>query len=246
MDHERRLSFGEHLEELRLTIFLCLLSIFVAAAACFVLREEILAIVLVPVQRLGLQLQTIQVTEPFIVALKLAGLGGLMLASPFVSHFLWEFVGSGLYPHERRIVRMYAPFSVGLFLLGVLFCYVFVLPTGLGFLTTFLDSAWIVNGIQLSSYLSFFLLLNVAIGLSFELPLVMLVLQRVGLVNPEQLRRYRRHAVLIAFVAAALFTPPDPVTQIFLGSAVVILYEVGIWLGVWTTRKSTAVELTEA
>ncbi len=231
MEQEKRLTFGEHLEELRFTIVFCLVAVVTGMISCFVLHDELLAIIILPIQRLGLRLQSLQVTEPFVVALKVALVGGIFVSFPFVAYFLWDFVGCGLLAHERKAVKTYAPFSVVLFLLGAVFSYAVVLPVGLEFLTTFLSSPWIENGIHLSSYLSFFLLLTVVIGLAFELPLVMLFLQGIGAVDVAGLKRLRRHAVLTSFVVAAVFTPPDPITQVSLAIAIVVLYEVGIILG---------------
>jgi sec-independent protein translocase protein TatC len=241
---ERRLTFGEHLEELRLTVVLCLVSITAGTVVCFMIRDELLSILLMPVRANGLTLQTLQVIEPFIVAVKVALVGGIVVSFPFIAHFVWGFVGAGLYPHERHFATIFAPFSVILFLVGVAFCYFLVLPIGLGFLARFIDNPWVENGMQLSSYLSFTLVLCTVIGLAFELPLVMLFLQGMGLVDAPTLRRYRRHSILTAFVVAALATPPDPFTQLALAVAIVGLYEVGLVLGKvrWLRRSGGDVD----
>lgn len=250
-DRSRRMSFGDHLQELRTRIIRAILGVVVAAIVCFTFGEEIMGFVLVPihdvVSRHGGDLAWLRVQEGFLTYVKLALIVGLFVASPWVAYQLWSFVSEGLYPHEKKYVVIFAPATLGLFLAGVLFCYFVILPWGLEFLIGFAADIKIPGvaagqqatkpTISVGEYLSFFLTISILMGLVFQLPLLMLFLDRVGLVRASTFARLRRYFLVGAFIVAALLTPPDPVTQILVAIPIIILFESGILISRFVGRK---------
>jgi sec-independent protein translocase protein TatC len=156
---------------------------------------------------------------------------GLVLASPWVFYQAWAFIAAGLYRHERSYVKKYLPFSLGLFLSGVLLCFFFVLPVTLTFLLQFNVWLGVAPTLRLSEWMSFATLLPLIFGVSFQTPLVMLLLERINIFTIEDFRAKRRFAILIIAVAAALLTPgQDPFSMLLLAVPMILLYELGILL----------------
>lgn len=182
-------------------------------------------------------LQAIKYQEAFVSYLKACFVAALVLGSPWVILQLWVFVGAGLYPRERRYILIYLPFSFIAFAAGVVFGYLILIPTGLAYLATYADPSLVSVQVTLGFYLSFFLLLTVALGFIFQLPLVMMFLARAGIFTPREYAKHRKYAILTAVIVGAILTPPDPVTQILLASPVFVLYELGILLSRLTARK---------
>jgi len=154
---------------------------------------------------------------------------GLVITSPWVFYQIWAFVAAGLYRHERHYVLKFLPFSLALFLAGVFLCFFFVLPVTLGFLLEL--NVWlnIEPSLRLSEWMSFATLLPLVFGICFQTPLVMLFLERVGILTAQDFRSKRKYAILIIITAAAILTPgPDVFSQCMLAVPMVILYEVGI------------------
>jgi Tat protein translocase TatC len=182
-------------------------------------------------------LQTIKYQEAFISYLKACIVAAIILASPWVFLQLWAFVGSGLYPREKRYVLLYMPFSFIFFAGGVTFGYLLLIPEGMTYLAKYANPELVSVQITLGFYLSFFLLLTVALGLVFQLPLVMMFLAKTGIVSSKDFAKYRKYAILAAPIIGAVLTPPDPVTQLLLASPMFLLYEFGIQLSRLTGRK---------
>jgi sec-independent protein translocase protein TatC len=156
---------------------------------------------------------------------------GLVLASPWVFYQAWAFVAAGLYRHEQHYVRKYLPISIGLFLLGVLLCFGFVLPITLRFLLEFNVWLGVAPTLRLSEWMSFATILPLVFGISFQTPLVMLFLERIGVFTVDDFRGKRKFAILIITVAAALLTPgQDPFSMTLLAIPMILLYELGIIL----------------
>jgi sec-independent protein translocase protein TatC len=156
---------------------------------------------------------------------------GLVISSPWVFYQAWAFVAAGLYRHERHYVLKFLPFSLGLFLSGVLLCFFAVLPATLGFLLEI--NAWleIEPNLRLSEWMSFATILPLVFGLCFQTPLIMLFLERIGLLSAKIYREKRKFAILIMVVVAAVLTPgPDVFSQFMLAVPMIALYEIGILL----------------
>jgi len=168
-------------------------------------------------------------TEAFFVNLKVAFYAGLFLSVPLLLFQVWKFVAPGLYEHERRYSFPFLIISTILFLLGAIFAYVVILPIALHFLISQGGELWQPN-ITLSNYLSFCMRLILAAGLVFEFPVLMYFLAKVGVVTPEFLVKNRKYAVLVAFVIAAILTPPDVFSQVMLAVPLCLLFEVSIFV----------------
>jgi sec-independent protein translocase protein TatC len=162
----------------------------------------------------------------------------LLIASPLIARELWGFVGAGLYPGEKKYVRLFAPISYLLFLGGVAFLYFAVLPQALNFLYSFgLDPAYHEMKPQYSDYVSFYITMSLIMGLVFQLPLIMLFLITTRLVSPATFSKYRRHFIVGAVVLLAIVSPTgDAVTLLLISAPVIILYEGGLLLGRFVMR----------
>lgn len=173
---------------------------------------------------------TFRVEEAFMTYLKVTLVAGLMLASPWVFYQIWEFVAAGLYPHERKYVHVYLPMSIGLFVSGAVFCFYFVFPLVLSFLIGF--SQWLGVEIhpRLSEYISLVLTLPLMFGIAFQLPLVMLFLERIGVMTVETYTSNWRMAVLVMSVISMLLTPADPGSMMLMLLPLIVLYFGGIQL----------------
>lgn len=162
----------------------------------------------------------------------------LFLAGPFILWEMWGFVASGLYRHERKVIYGIFPFSISLFVGGVMFGYHLMVPYALYFLgLDSLGTSAFETQIGLGEYLGFLKSLALALGVVFQLPVVMIALARIGLVEPKTFAKYRKHTIVGALVVAAILTPPDPVTQMMMAGPIILLYELGIHLSRIAWRK---------
>lgn len=158
-------------------------------------------------------------------------IAGLVLSSPWVFYQAWAFVAAGLYRHERHYVMRYLPFSLGLFLTGVLACFFFVLPITLSFLLEFNVWLGLEPTLRLTDWMSFATILPLVFGVCFQTPLVMLLLERIGVFTVEDYRSKRKMAILVIVIAGAILTPgQDPFSQVLLAGPMILLYELGILL----------------
>jgi sec-independent protein translocase protein TatC len=176
------------------------------------------------------RLQSLSAHEPFMIYLKASLLVGAVLSSPWVFYQIWIFVAAGLYPHEKRYVNIYLPFSIGLFLLGVSVVFFFVFEPVLNFLFTFNRYLGISPQPRITEWLGFALMLPLGFGIAFQLPLVMLFLERVGVFTVNAYLSYWKVAILVIFVIAAILTPPDPWSMSLLAFPLTLLYFGGILL----------------
>lgn len=171
-----------------------------------------------------------QVQEAFMTYLKVSVVAGLVIASPWIFFQVWQFVAAGLFPHERKYVYRFLPLSLGLFLTGAVFCFYLVFPIVLDFLIGFNQWMGVVLRPRLSEYISFALLLPVMFGISFQLPLVMLLVERMGIMTVDGFIKSWRMAVLIIAIASMLMTPSDPYSMLLMMCPLVVLYFGGIML----------------
>jgi sec-independent protein translocase protein TatC len=183
--------------------------------------------------------------ETFMILFMVCIVTGLVVASPWVFYQLWAFVAAGLYRHERNVVLRYLPFSVGLFLAGVLLCFVYVLPFTLNFLLDFNIWLGIEPMLRIADWISFATILPLIFGVCFQTPVVMILLEKIGIFTVEDYRSKRRFAILVIVVASAVITPTgDPFTMTLLAAPMYALYELGIWL--IPARKDSDVPLPVA
>jgi sec-independent protein translocase protein TatC len=181
-----------------------------------------------------MKIESFAVEEPFVIYIKASLLSGTILAAPFMTYFLWSFVAAGLYPHEKRYVHVFMPISVGLFLAGVALAFLFVFPPVLRFF--FGMSKAMNQGLQprISEWLSFVLLLPLCFGIAFQLPLLMLFLERINIFSTEMYRKKWRIAVLTMSILAMVLSPGgDPISMMYMFVPLVLLYFAGIGLCLW-------------
>jgi sec-independent protein translocase protein TatC len=176
--------------------------------------------------------------EPFMIWMKAALIAGLVIASPWVFYQLWMFVAAGLYPTERKYIHIFLPFSIGLFLFGVV-CSTFVFAPILKFFLSFNRSMGIEPEPRISEWLSFVLFLPLGFGLTFQLPLVMLFLERIGVMTVRGYLKQWRFAVLVIWIIAAIVTPGDPYSIFLLGLPMTLLFFSGVLLCHWWPREKS-------
>jgi sec-independent protein translocase protein TatC len=221
-----KLPFTDHLDELRHRLIISLVGVGLGFAVSYGFSQQLLLLLQRPMPT---RLVFIAPTEAFFVNLKVAFYAGLFLSVPLLLFQVWKFVAPGLYEHERRYSFPFLIISTILFLLGAIFAYAVILPIALHFLIAQGGELWQPN-ITLSNYLSFCMRLILAAGLVFEFPVLMYFLAKVGVVTPEFLVKNRKYAVLLAFVIAAILTPPDVFSQVLLAVPLFLLFEVSIFV----------------
>jgi sec-independent protein translocase protein TatC len=182
------------------------------------------------------RVQTLNAQEAFMIWIKAAVISGLVIASPWIFWQIWLFVAAGLYPHERKYIWVFLPFSILLFLAGAAMAFFFVFEPVLNFLFTFNKAMNIDPDPRISEWLGFVLFLPVGFGISFQLPLVMLFLHRIGIFTVESYLKKWRIAILVIFVAAMLLTPADPVSMLLMAVPLTVLYFSGVGLCAWMPR----------
>ncbi len=236
---ETRLPLTEHLEELRNRVIRALGAVGIGAAVCYAWKEDLYGALLRP---LLIQLPPdshlifTELTEAFLTYFKVALLGGFILASPIVSYQIWRFVSPGLYRKERRIVLVFSLWSTIAFLAGMTFAYFVAIPGIFSFLMSFGRSI-IVPMPSMKDSLSLILRMLLIFGAMFELPLVLYLGGRAGILTPDLLRRGRKIAAVSVLLLAALLTPPDAVSQLIVSVPLYVLYEAGIVLCALGARR---------
>lgn len=189
-----------------------------------------------------LRLKSFGTQESFMIYLKASLVLGVVLSSPWVFYQLWTFVAAGLYPHEKRYVHWYGPMSLGLFLLGASFAFFAVFEPVLYFLLTYNKDMGIDPDPRITEWLNFVIILPLAFGVSFQLPMVMLFLERIGIFSLEQYLAKWRIAVLVIFIISAILTPADPYTIFFMALPLTVLYFLAIGLCKYFPRNKSPFE----
>ena len=239
MSQNKDEGFISHLTELRKRLiqsFVCLLVLFVI---CYIFSEEIYNFLVAPyaeaVKNSEIQRRLIftALQETFLTYIKVSFFTAFFFTSPFILIQIWKFIAPGLYEHEKSAIMPYLVVTPILFLLGGMLVYYLIMPLAIKFFLSF-ESTGITTSLpiqleaKVNEYLSLVMKLIFAFGLSFQLPVVLSLLARVGFVDSEFLKTSRKYVVIIIFTAAAILTPPDPITQIGLAIPLLILYELSI------------------
>jgi len=228
---EREMPFLDHLEELRWRIFKSLITVFVLMLVCWGFSDYLLEALRYPGTQIEppLKMQVLKVQTVFMTKLEIALVAGLILGLPVIIYQIWQFVAPGLFKNEKKFLPIVILSTVGCFLIGGLFAYFIIIPFALQF---FMDLAPpdIENNIALDFYIGFLLRIIVVFGVVFELPIISIILTKMGLLTPRFMRKYRRYALVGAFILGAILTPPDPSTQIMLAVPMILLYELSIFL----------------
>ena len=244
---DEKLPFTVHLEELRNRLIKCFIAVGVGFVASFGFKEtlfEILVKPLIAVMEQGDTLIFTGLPEAFFTYLKVSFLSGIMLAIPVILYQFWMFVAPGLYQKERRLLIPVVFLSSFFFIGGSLFGYFVVFPFGFKFFLGFATES-IRPLPSMKEYLSFSSKLLLAFGLVFEMPLVLTFLARLGVVSVDFLKKNRKYSILLFFVAAAILTPPDVITQVMMALPLIVLYEISI-IGARIFGKKKEVETPEA
>ena len=235
------MTFWDHLDELRGVIVRVLVVTVIGASAAFCLKDELFAIVLAPrssdfitYQLLGVEpfcvhLMNIGLTEQFMVHLKTAFYAGVLVASPYIIYQLFRFVSPALYDNERKYATLLCLSGYLMFMLGTALNYLLIFPLTVKFLGTYQVSPDVANMLTLQSYMDTLLMMNLVMGIVFELPIVSWLLGKMGLINAVIMQSIRRHAVVAILVVAAIITPTtDAFTLMVVALPIWLLYELSI------------------
>lgn len=239
---DREETFLSHLIELRDRLIRALAVVFVAFLCLFPWAKDIYTLMAQPLLAAlpqGGQMIATDVVGVFLVPMKMTLLVAFVVTLPWVLYQMWAFVAPGLYSHEKRLVLPLVVASFVLFLFGMAFAYFVVFPTVFTFMSGIAPEgvAWMTD---IDKYLSFVLTTFIAFGVTFEVPVVVIVLVRAGMVSIDKLKEARPYVIVGAFVIGAIFTPPDVVSQILLALPLWLLYELGIVLARFVTRPVPA------
>jgi sec-independent protein translocase protein TatC len=241
---DKKLPLTAHLEELRKRLIYSFLSVGVAFGLCYAYIKEIVEILMRPLVRAlpaGSSLVFTAVPEAFFTYLKAALLAGVFFSSPFILYQIWAFVSPGLYEKEKKYIFPYLFVSTVFFVAGALFCYFIVFPVVFRFFLSFATKD-IRPLPAIKEYLTFTIKLLLAFGLLFQWPPLILFLSRMGVVSSKALAKNRKYAILGIFVAAAVLTPPDLVSQLLLAGPLMIMYEGSIWMAKLLGKKKKEAE----
>ncbi len=259
------MSFLEHLEELRWHIIRAILVVLLLSIVAFIYHNFIFDnIILAPkssefitnrllcrfgnivhiqklcINSIPLEIININMAGQFTTHIMVSLIAGLIIGFPYVFYEFWRFMQPALYATEKKYARGSVFYSSLLFLLGILFGYYIIAPLSVNFLGSYSVSSQIINRINLRSYISTVSTVVLAGGIAFELPILIYFLTKAGLVTPDFLKKYRKHAIVIILILAAIITPPDVFSQILVFIPLILLYEISIWVSKRIKKKQDA------
>lgn len=232
-------SFISHLIEMRDRLLRAVLAVIILFVVLFPWAQDLYALLAKPMLASlpqGGQMIATEVTTPFFVPMKVTLMTAFLLALPWVFYQAWAFVAPGLYQHEKRLGVPLVVASVILFLLGMAFAYFLVFPVVFGFIVGVAPEGVAVMT-DIGKYLDFVMTLFLAFGLTFEVPVAVVLLVKMGMVSVAKLREVRPYVIVGAFVVGAIFTPPDIISQFMLAIPLWVLYELGILVAALITRR---------
>ncbi|MCS6785778.1 MAG: twin-arginine translocase subunit TatC [Thiobacillaceae bacterium] len=241
-------TFISHLVELRDRLLRVVIVWLVVFVALFPWAKDLYALLAQPLLAAlpkGGQMIATEVVTPFFVPVKVALMTAFLIALPYAMYQAWAFVAPGLYAHEKRIILPLSVASVMLFLLGMAFAYFLVFPVVFGFIVGIAPEGVAVMT-DINKYWDFVITLFIAFGLTFEVPIVVVALARMGVVEVASFREARPYVIVGAFVIAAIVTPPDVLSQLMLAIPMWLLYELGVWVAGWLERRPPADEAQDA
>ena len=243
MSETPTMTFWDHLDELRSVIIRTVVVTVVAAAVAFCLKEQLFEIVLAPrtsdfityrlmgVEPFSIHLMNTGLAEQFMIHLKTAMYAGVLVALPYIIYLLFGFISPALYDNERKYATLLCTSGYLMFMLGTLLNYFLIFPLTVKFLGTYQVSPDVANMLTLQSYMDTMLMMNLVMGIIFELPVVSWILGRMGLINARMMRAMRRHAVVAILVIAAIITPTtDAFTLFIVALPIWLLYELSIFI----------------
>ncbi|HKQ26869.1 MAG TPA: twin-arginine translocase subunit TatC [Burkholderiales bacterium] len=231
-----------HLVELRDRLLRCAIALIAVFGLLFYWARDLYAFLAQPLLAklpAGGQLIATEVTAPFFVPIKVTMMAAFVIALPYLLYQIWAFVAPGLYAHEKKLVVPLIISSTLLFLCGMAFAYFLVFPVVFTFIIQVAPEGVAVMT-DISKYLDFVLTLFLAFGVTFEVPVAVVILVRMGMVSVAKLREIRPYVIVGAFVIGAIFTPPDVVSQVMLAVPLWVLYEIGIFVAQWVGKSAAA------
>jgi sec-independent protein translocase protein TatC len=265
------MTFLQHLEELRWHIIRSLVAVVAGAIVAFVFKNIIFDhVILAPnnpdfitnrllcrladlvnapvlcINQNPVELISIKMSGQFTTHINISLVAGLIIAFPYVFWEFWSFFRPALYDKERKYARGAVTAASFLFLTGVLFGYFIISPLSINFLGSYRVSNLVTNQINITSYIGSVTSVALSAGITFELPIVVFFLARIGIITPEFMRRYRRHAIVVVLVLAAVITPPDIFSLILVTIPLILLYEVSIFIAKGVVSKRARIEAAEA
>lgn len=260
---KEEMSFLEHLEELRWHIIRSFLAIVIFSVLAFIEKDIIFDKIIFSPKRpdfwtnrmfglladfLGMDSVRINTKEFQLISINMSGqfmthfwtsvIVGLIIASPYVIYEIWRFIKPALYEKERKYSTGAVFYMSVLFILGVLFGYYLIVPLSVHFLGSYSISDSVANQINILSYINTVTSITLASGIIFELPVVVYVLSKVGILTPDMMSKYRRHAYIVLLIISAIITPPDVFSQIMVCIPLVFLYEIGIIISKRVSKKA--------
>ncbi|MDH5380223.1 MAG: twin-arginine translocase subunit TatC [Cyclobacteriaceae bacterium] len=267
---EKEMSFLDHLEELRWHVVRSVLAIFVVSIALFLNPEFLFeTIIFAPTKtdfvtfrmlceigtrfntdilcfdQFPFDLQSRTMMGQFMMHMTASIVGGFIVAFPYVFFEIWRFIAPGLYSHERKVSRGAVFFVTLLFSLGVSFGYFMVTPVAINFFANYSVYEAVHNQFDITNYVTTIMILVMGSGLLFQLPIATYFLSKVGIITPDMMRQYRKHSIVVIFILAAMITPPDPFTQIFIGLPLIGLYQISIYISAYVQRRKLKNESLE-
>ena len=253
MSNDNNLGFISHLTELRKRLINTLIFLICLFVICYLFSDYIYGFLVEPYaeavkdDKINRRLIFTALQETFLTYLKVSFFTAFFFTSPFILIQIWKFIAPGLYEHEKSAIMPYLIVTPILFLLGGMLVYYLIMPLAIKFFLSFESIGNITNlPIQLEAkvneYLSLIMKLIFAFGLSFQLPVVLSLLARIGLIDSVFLKERRKFVIVIIFACAAVLTPPDPITQIGLAIPLLLLYELSILTVKFTEKKDKVVE----
>ncbi len=259
---EKEMSFLDHLEELRWHLVRSTIAVVVLGIIAFMFKGFIFDVLIFGptkpefptykmfceisrylgmeifcYQEMPFTIQSRTMTGQFSAHMWTSIYVGIIVAFPYILYEFWKFISPGLKEKERSSSRGFIAFASVLFFLGVLFGYYLITPLSINFLGSYQVSEEVLNQFDLDSYISLVRTSVLACGIVFELPILMYILTKIGLVTPEILKKYRKFALIIVLILSAIITPPDVVSQIIVAIPILILYEVSIYISKFVIRN---------
>lgn len=261
-DSEKEMTFLDHLEELRWHIIRAAVAVLLVSVVAFVWKDIVFNILFAPKRgdfvtyrmfcsvghffgfesdfcnsELPFTIQSRTMAGQFSAHIWTSIWTGIVVSFPYLLYELWKFISPGLYENERRLAKGFILIASLLFFLGVLFGYYLITPLSVNFLGSYSVSPEVVNQIDIDSYISVVRSSVLSCGIVFELPIIIYFLTRLGIVTPHFMRKYRKHAVIVVLIIAAIITPPDVASQIIVAIPIMILYEVSIFISAYVYKK---------
>ncbi len=223
-------AYLEHLDELRGRILKSASGVVAGTIVSFLFISKIFKFLCRPYLAVSPQhtLVSLDPSDTFMMTFRSAIIAGLGMALPWIVYQLWSFVAPGLHKDEKRYVTLGVISTALFFVMGALFAYFAIIPTAVSFFYSYSLSMGITPNWTIGGYFGFIMTLIACFGVVFELPVVIFLLSALGIVSPYLLTKYRRHAIVVIFIIAAIFTPPDAVTQLMMAIPMVLLYEISV------------------